>query len=61
MSRVYRHWDTKKPATLLGRGLAVGTGTGCARLIASMLLQLHSLFVRCRLLLCQTVDITATQ
>ena len=51
MSRVYRPADTKKPATLLGRGLAVSAETDQHRFAFMALLQLHSIFVRSRLLL----------
>lgn len=61
MFRLYRPAHAKKPATLLGRGLAVSTETD-QHLFASMaLLQLHSIFVRGRLLLGQAVDIAAAQ
>ncbi|CRM63534.1 hypothetical protein [Pseudomonas sp. 58 R 12] len=61
MSRVYRYADTKKPATLRGRGLAVSAETGKHPASAKTLLQVHSIFVRGWLLLGQAMDITATQ
>ena len=61
MSRVYRWADTKKPTTVLGRGLAVETETEGRPVAGKALLQLHSVFVRGRLLLGQAMDITATQ
>ena len=57
----YRHLPTKKPATLLGRGLAVSAGIAQYPVTFMLLLQLHSLFLRSRLLLCQAMDIAATQ
>lgn len=61
MCRVYRHAHTKKPATLPGRGLAVGVETGSHPAIARTLLQLHSIFVWGGLLLGQAMDIAAAQ
>ncbi len=61
MSRLYRHADTKKPATLLGRGLAESAKTGRRPVVAMLLLQLHSIFVRGGLLLGQAMNIAATQ
>ncbi len=61
MSRVYRHSDTKKPTTCLGRGLVVGAWTDQHRIAVMALLQLHSVFVWGRLLLGQAVDIAAAQ
>jgi hypothetical protein len=56
--------DTKKPTNLTGRGLGVSAHT-VARSIAVQsgirLLQVHSVFVRGRLLLGQAVDIAAPQ
>ncbi len=61
MSRIYRHSDTKKPAAVQGRGLAISAMNGYCRAVAQTLLQLHSVFVRRRLLLGQAMDIAATQ
>jgi len=61
MSRVYRHLPTKKPATLQGRGLAGGAGTGYRPVTALRLLQLHSILVRSRLLLGQAMDVATAQ
>ncbi len=61
MSRAHRRFDTKKPATCLGRGLVVEDRTDQRQFILIALLQLHSIFVRGRLLLGQAMDITATQ
>ena len=61
MSPVYRHSGTKKPATVQGRGLAVGAQTGEHRSAVMALLQLHSISVRGWLLLGQAVNIAATQ
>lgn len=61
MSRVYRPLDTKKPATFLGRGLAVSTETWEYATTPQTLLQLHSIFVRRGLLLGQAMDIAAAQ
>lgn len=61
MSPVYRQMDTKKPATSPGRGLAANVNLTWRPVAAQALLQLHSDFVRCRLLLGQAVDITAPQ
>ena len=64
MCPVYRHADTKKPTNLTGRGLAVSARTA-ARPIAVQpgigLLQVHSVFVRGRLLLGQAVDVATPQ
>jgi hypothetical protein len=55
---------TKKPANLTGRGLAV-SAQNMAHSIAvkpgTRLLQVHSVFVRGRLLLGQAVDVAAPQ
>jgi hypothetical protein len=61
MSRVYRWADTKKPTTVMGRGLAVEAETEERPAAGKALLQLHSVFMRGRLLLGQAMDITATQ
>ncbi len=61
MSRIYRYSDTKKPTALRGRGLAASAGTEQCPVAVEALLQLHSVFVRGRLLLGQAMDITATQ
>jgi hypothetical protein len=64
MFPVCRHMDTKKPATLMGRGLAASTKTASnstAMQTGMALLQLHSVFVRGRLLLGQAMDIAAAQ
>ncbi len=61
MSLVCRHTGTKKPATVQGRGLAVGAHTGERRSIVMTLLQLHSISVGSWLLLGQAMDIAATQ
>ncbi len=64
MCPVCRHLHTKKPANLTGRGLAV-SAQNMAHSIAvkpgTRLLQVHSVFVRRRLLLGQAVDVTAPQ
>jgi hypothetical protein len=61
MCRVYRQSDTKKPTALRGRGLAVNAKTGWRPVAVPALLQLHSIFLRGRLLLGQAMDITPTQ
>jgi hypothetical protein len=64
MCPVCRHLHTKKPANLTGRGLAV-SAQNMAHSIAvkpgTRLLQVHSVFVRGRLLLGQTVDVATPQ
>ena len=60
MCPVYRHMDTKKPTNLTGRGLAVSAQTATRPITVQSgikLLQVHSVFVRSRLLLGQTVDV----
>ncbi len=61
MCRVYRHTDTKKPATLQGRGLGMSVETGQSPVTAVVMLQLHSIFVRSWLLLGQAMDIATAQ
>ena len=61
MSRACGLMGTKKPAALLGRGLAADAETGKHPASAKTLLQVHSIFVRGWLLLGQAMDITATQ
>ena len=61
MSRAPRRFDTKKPATCLGRGLVVEDRTDQHRFILIALLQLHSIFVRRWLLLGQAMNIATAQ
>ena len=61
MSAFYRQAHTKKPAALLGRGLAVGDGGAGAPVTVTLLLQLHSVFLWSRLLLGKAMNIPAAQ
>ena len=61
MCSIYRQLDTKKPTALRGRGLAVNARTEWRPVAVPALLQLHSTFMRGRLLLGQAMDIAAAQ
>ncbi len=64
MCPVCRHMVTKKPTNLTGRGLAVSAQTAAHPIAAQpgiRLLQVHSVFVRRRLLLGQAVDVATPQ
>jgi hypothetical protein len=64
MCPVYRHMDAKKPTNLTGRGLAVSVRSATRSIAVQpgiKLLQVHSVFVRSRLLLGQAVNVATPQ
>jgi len=61
MSVIPGHSGTKKPATVLGRGLGWNTALTQCSLSLKALLQPHSISLRSWLLLGQAMDIAAPQ